>query len=602
MSSLDIKTFIASIHPFDGLEREELGRFADKIDILYLKEGEYAAREGDEGEFFYIVAKGVVKEEGESEFFYGPRDFFDFESLLDGKFKSSFLAAEESLLYAVKKEDFLLAVHSNTKIENYFFLSAAKKLEAKHRASNSYLVQRISDIRFEAPIFVDESATIFDTVKLMSETSKTFALINFKDGQKGIITDSDLRKKVLLKRLDVDSPVGTVATKSIKSIEKSDFLFNAMLVMTRHNIKRVVLTDGGEICGVLQDIDILSALSSHTQFTARKIEMAKTKEELKAAICDIDSSVKTLLAGGVKVKHIIKLVSELNMQIYKKVYEWSFESAIRDRCALVIFGSEGRGEQILRTDQDNGVIAEEGIDASLLAGCAKTFNDTLVWLGYPPCEGGVMASNSEWGKSVEAYKKDIYEMVMTPAEKSFLVLPIIMDMRFVCGKEELYLEVKEYLAKKLSQNPQIIARMAGGSLSFETPLSMLGGFVLDKKEHSGELDIKKGGIFPIVNGVRALAFEKGIDVNNTFERVKELNNLALIDRVFAEELIEAYNFLLEIRLKERLYKIQTGQKPDNYISPSRLSKLERDLLKDVFKIVDKFKKFLFAHFKLGYIS
>jgi CBS domain-containing protein len=144
--------------------------------------------------------------------------------------------------------------------------------------------------------------------------------------------------------------------------------------------------------------------------------------------------------------------------------------------------------------------------------------------------------------------------------------------------------------------------MAGGSLSFETPLGLLGGFVLDKKEHSGEMDIKKGGIFPIVNSIRALAYEKNIDAVSTFERIKELNNSGFIDRVFAEELIEAYNFLLEIRLKERLYKIQTGQKPDNYINPSRLSKLERDLLKDVLKIVDKLKKFLFAHFKLGYLS
>ena len=96
--------------------------------------------------------------------------------------------------------------------------------------------------------------------------------------------------------------------------------------------------------------------------------------------------------------------------------------------------------------------------------------------------------------------------------------------------------------------------------------------------------------------------EKNISAVNTFERIKELNNIGLIDRAFAEELIEAYNFLSETTLKERLYKMQTGQKPDNYINPSRLSKLERDLLKDVFKIADKLKKFLFAHFKLGYIS
>ena len=164
------------------------------------------------------------------------------------------------------------------------------------------------------------------------------------------------------------------------------------------------------------------------------------------------------------------------------------------------------------------------------------------------------------------------------------------------------LELKEYMTSKLLERPEIIARMAGGSMAFETPLSILGGFVLDKKEHSGELDIKKGGIFPIVNSIRCLAFEKKIQAVSTFERVKELNNIGMIDRAFAEEIIEAYNFLLEIRLKERLYKINIGQKPDNYINPSRLSKLERDLLRDVLKITDKLKKFVFNHFKLGYLS
>jgi len=601
MSSLDIKTFIKSIHPFDELSQYELEKLCQKIDILYLREGERFVKAGDVAEFFYIVAKGVVKEESENEFYYGVKDFFDFESLLSSSYKNSFEIVEEALIYTVAKDDFLAAVHSNTRIENYFFLSATKKLEEKYKSSDSYLVQKISDITYESPIFVDEHDTIHAAVTLMSEEGKTFTLVNFSDGI-GIVTDSDLRKKVLLKRVDIDTAIGVIATKNIKTIEKNDFLFNALLLMTKHNIKRVALTQDGLICGVLQDIDILGAFSMHTQFVARKIELARSADELRAAMSDIDASVKNLLNEGVKVKHIVKLVSELNMRIFQKVYEWSFDINLREKTALIIFGSEGRGEQILRTDQDNGIIADNDVDEGMLAKASAHFNDILISLGYPPCDGGVMANSKDWGKSLEAYKKDVYEMVLSPSEKTFLNIPILMDMRFVAGNEALESELKVYLSKKLSEHPQILARMAGGSLSFETPLGLLGGFVLDKKEHSGELDIKKGGIFPIVNAVRALAFEKGVSAVNTFERIKELNNADFIDRTFAEELIEAYNFLLEIRLKERLYKIKTGHAPNNYINPARLSKLERDLLKDVLKTVDKLKKLLFAHFKLGYLS
>ncbi len=601
MSSLDIKTFLSKIHPFDELGASALGELCQKADVLYLKQNELFFKKGDEATCFYIVAKGIIKEQNEDEFYYSSGDFFDFESLLGGSYVSSYSVVEEALLYVLTKDDFLKAVHSNTKVENYFFLSAAKKLEAKHKNSDSYLVKRISDIAYEQPLFVDESSTIYEAITRMTDAKKTFILVRF-EGESGIVTDSDLRKKVLLNRMDLDTDIGAIATKGIKTIEKNDFLFNAMLLMTKHNIKRLVVKDGGEICGVLQDIDILGALSSHTQFVARKIETASSIEELKSAIADIDGSIKNLLSEGVKVKHIVKLVSELNTRVFQKVFEWSFEPALRDDVALVIFGSEGRGEQILRTDQDNGIICSENVNRETLKSSSESFNAMLIELGYPECGGGVMANNSYYRKSVEEYKKDIYDMVMSPTQNSFLNLPILMDMSFVSGNKSLETEVAVYLRKKLGMNPQILARMAGGSLSFETPLSMLGGFVLDKKEHSGELDVKKGAIFPIVNSVRCLAFEKNIEAVNTFERIKELNNIGLIDRSFAEELIEAYNFLLEIRLKERLYKIQTGQKPDNYINPSRLSKLERDLLKDVLKIVDKLKKFLFAHFKLGYLS
>jgi len=601
MSSLDIITFIRNIHPFDELGEFELGELCSKADILYIKENDEFLKASSAAECFYIVAKGVVKETGESEFYYGPKDFFDFEALLSGSYTGSYVAAEEALLYAVAKEDFLKAVHSNTKIENYFFLSAAKKLEEKHKSVDSYLVRKISDIAYEQPIFVDADTTIIGAVTEMTKANKTFVLVDF-GGEVGIVTDSDLRKKVLMARMDLDEKVGLIASRNIKTIDKNDFLFNALLLMTKHNIKRVVLTDGKEVCGVLQDIDILGSFSTHTQFVARKIDMAKTKEDLKSAIADIDSSVKNLLSEGVKVKHIIKLVSELNIRVFSKVFEWSFSADIRDDIALVIFGSEGRGEQILRTDQDNAVICKDGVNPAELSEYAAAFNDTLIWLGYPECSGGVMAKNPYYLKTLEEYKKDIYSMVMSPSEKSFLNIPILMDIKFVAGDETLVDEIKAYLFKKLQANPQILARMAGGSLSFETPLGLLGGFVLDKKEHSGEMDIKKGAIFPIVNSIRVLAYEKSIGTANTFERIKELNNIGFIDRVFAEELIEAYNFLLEIRLKERLYKANMGQAEDNYINPKRLTKLERDLLKDVLKIVDKLKKFVFSHFKLGYIS
>jgi len=603
MSSLDIKSFVSSIEPFCELGKNTLDDFCDKIDIAYFKKGEPIAKSGHETKCFYIIAKGVVSEKNDDdqELYRGERDFFDFEALLEGVYKASYTALDECLLYEIDKDAFLSFVHSETRLESYFFKSFAKRLAEKSNSADSYLIKRVADIPYQKPTFIDKDETIYSAVSKMTQDNKTFILVNFEN-ECGIVTDSDLRKKVILKRVDFDDKIATIATKNLAFIDVNDFLFNALLVMTKRNVKRLLVKDGNDILGVLQDIDILSAFSTHTQFISRKIELAKNNDELIVAIKDMDTAIQNLLAEGVKVKHISKLVTELNTQIFKKIYESVADSELLANSCLMVMGSEGRGEQILRTDQDNAIILKDGYKCENIRQVADKFNDTLIAIGYPECSGGVMAKNPFYAKSLSEFKSDIFEAINHPKAEGFLNTAILMDARAVTGDESLCKEMNDYLHASLKGNPSFIARLAGGSLSFDTPLGIFNNFVLDKREHKDELDIKKGAIFPIVNSIRAFANEYGLETTNSFERIKELNNRGLFDRNFAEELIEAYNFVLEIRLKERFFKIKKGDKPDNYISPLRLSKLERDILRDVFKTVDKLKKLVFAHYKLGYIS
>jgi len=604
MSSLDIKAFISSIEPFNVLEGYMLDTLVSKVDIVYFKKNQTIVAEGASAECFYIVAKGVAVEKNSDtqEVYYGERDFFDFESLLEGVYKVSYSALDECLLYEIKKEDILSLVHNTPKLESYFFKNFAKQLVEKSNSTESYLIKRVSEIPYQKPIFADENDTIFDAVSVMTKENKTFILVNFSGGDIGIVTDSDLRKKVILGRIDFDLPIGTVATRNLAGVESREFLFNALLLMTKRNVKRLLVIEDATVVGVLQDVDILSSFSTHTQFISRKIEIARSDDELRGVLHDIDTVIGNLLAEGVKVKHICKLVTELNSQLFKKIYDSLCTEEILQNTCLIVMGSEGRGEQILRTDQDNAIIIKDGYENPKIKEIASKFNQTLISIGYPECDGGVMAKNPFYCKTISEFKSDIFEALNHPKASSFLNSAILMDMRAVAGNSELSSALVEYLHASIKGNPNFIARLAGGSLSFDTPLGIFNNFVVDKREHSGELDIKKGAVFPMVNSIRALANEYGIVGTNTFERIKELNNIAIFDREFAEELIESYNFILEIRLKERLFKIKKGDKADNFISPSRLSKLERDVLKDVFKIVDKLKRQIFAHYKLGYMS
>ncbi|MEY4504914.1 MAG: hypothetical protein RL154_1211 [Pseudomonadota bacterium] len=594
--SLDIKTFLSQIALFSKLNDYGLDSFAAKIDIAYFKKDAVIAKAGDTFESFYIVAKGIAFD---GTTYFEVKDFFDFDAALSGVYALTYMAAEESLLYKIAKDDFLALVHTNPDIERYFLQSAAKKISERTQREDNNMIRRIKEIGFQKPLFVSYRHSVFETVSKMTEANSTFALIKYEDDTVGIVTDSDLRKRVILKRLSYDTPIEQIATRGVYQINAESFLFNAMLEMTKHNVKRLLVIADNKVAGVLQDIDILSTFSNQAQFVARKIEKARNHTELKEALSSLSQIIEQLLNQGVKARHICKLVSELNAQLFKKLFDELADIDIKDKICLLMSGSEGRGEQILRTDQDNMIIIEDGFHSPKIDEFAKKLHDTLAEIGFPECPGNVMVTNELWRAELGVYKDRIFEAINHPTADGFLYIPILMDAKPIAGNYALCNEFKSYLSTHLT--PRLIAQFAKASLSFDTPLSLFNAFIVGKKEHDCELDIKKGGIFAIVNGVRALAYENNIISTNTFAKLKELSAKDLIDKALAEEMIEAYNFLLEIRLKERLYKIKSGKTPDNYINPARLSKLERDLLKDVFKIVDKFKKYLHAHFKLGYI-
>ena len=190
--------------------------------------------------------------------------------------------------------------------------------------------------------------------------------------------------------------------------------------------------------------------------------------------------------------------------------------------------------------------------------------------------------------------------IETLNEDSLRSLSIFLDATCVAGDALLLDECRNYLYENFEGSSDVLAHLAKSALAFETPLSLFSGFVLGSADHESELDIKKGGIFAIVHGIRILALEYKIECTNTTERIKKLNNVGLFDKHFANELIEAYDTLLEIRLRSMLSQTNISEE-QNYVNPKLFSKTDRQLLKDAFKIVNTFKKFLTFHFHLGMV-
>lgn len=601
MSLLDQRRLIESIHPFGLLKKITLDNLMKKIDIAYYAKDTLLISKSISSIAFYIIIKGSVKEVLDNEVVsvYSSGDSFDADALIYDKCESSFIVEEDLICYEIKKDDFLDLLQDK-EAQGYFlqdFITRHQQLK-NHSMGNEltpFLIAKVSDIYLHSACIVDESESIYGSIKKADEQKSSVIIVRFADKSYGIVSDSNLKKRVLLTQKSLDEPIGSIATPSLVSVDINDFLFNALIIMTQKAIKRVAVIDNGEIVGLLEQLDLLSFFTSRSHLIVVKIDRANGIEDLKEIGDEFKDLILLLKSQGVKVRYISKLISSLNEKVYKKLFELTVPKELQNSCALMVMGSEGREEQTLKSDQDNALIIKDNIDEQLFVEPMLKLNGLLLEFGYEKCKGNIMVSNELYRQSLKGFKNHIDKSIFQMSEESFANLSVLFDAKFVAGDSELFKELKKHLHNNFDNRDDLLAHMAKAILNFETPLSLFSGFVLEDKK----LDLKKGGIFAIVHGIRMLALQKGLSQTNTIERIKELNNIGVFDKNFALELIESFDTLSSIALGVNLQA--TNSDEFNKLDPSKLDKIERDLLKDSFKIVNKFKKFITYHFHLNMV-
>ncbi|WP_298749458.1 putative nucleotidyltransferase substrate binding domain-containing protein [uncultured Arcobacter sp.] len=613
MTILEQTTFIKSIHPFEALSKLQLEEFANSLDIVYIKKDEVIQNQGEKPKYLYFVIKGLIQEKIDDDVLsiYTKCEFFDTISLIENYSKHSFVAAQESICYILPRELFIKTLHENPDLESFFFQSISQKLNAninneKNKELANLMVAKVKDARIHRAVIAPYDTTIFEAVKTIKKEKVPTLLLEDDKGEIHIVTDSDFREKVILNRMDFDDIVGKISNSGLRYVNENDFLFNAQLLMSKHGLKRMVVkNDDDKIVGIIDQISLSSFFATHTFSVSNEIDNADTIEELKIACHSFIKIIKSLNAKGVKVAFISKLINQLNRKIMDKLFKKLAPEGLINKSCLVVMGSEGRGEQVLKTDQDNALIISDDCEVNpeeILEFTSK-YIETLVDFGFPRCEGNIMISNPYWCRKFSDFKTQVYTWITQPSGDNFMNLAIFYDAVSVSGNRELLDELKQYIFKIGSTSQSFYMHFAKIIMEFNVPLGFFDGFVFDSKdkEHKHEIDIKKGGIFILVQGIRALCLEHKIMRTNTLKRIEELKELGEFDNEFASELKEAFNFLSTIKLKSNLEKLDSGKKIDNYINPENLNTMEKDLLKESFKIVTKLKKKLEHHYKLNYV-
>ncbi|CAB1370412.1 DUF294 nucleotidyltransferase-like domain-containing protein [Denitratisoma oestradiolicum] len=598
------KSFNFAAPPFDSLDSAERERVRAALDIGYYRAGEVILDAHASPAHLHVLIKGVVLQQvgDETVASYGRDDYFDMRGLVAGNSSSRFVAGQEVLTYLLPKDMIQELISANAQFGAMLFSELSEKLDALaerggRRELHSLLTARVSQAFVRQACHVDGDTPVSEVVRLMMERKISCVLVDDR-ARLGIFTTTDLQKAAISGQDCARLRVRDFSSFRLVTVHRQDFVFDALVAMIRKGIHRLVVLDGERIFGILEQLDLLSFLANHSHIISLQIEQAHSVADLEAVAPQVQRLIAILDGGGVKVELIARLAQELNRQIFAKVWQLVAPAALQACSCLLVMGSEGRGEQVLRTDQDNALLIADDYQGADIEDACNHFNQVLKNFGYPECPGNIMARNPLWRQSLGRFKETLRHWVHEPSAESQMNLAIFMDGAAVAGDSELLEEARAHLFSLVTDHAGFFGHFARAIDIFDEP-----GHWWSRVLHLGAdegvvIDLKKQGIFPIVHGVRALALEGALNQVGTVARLEALAQTQVLERGMAEELTQALHYLMGLRLKAGLQSLALGQSPDTLIRLDSLTSFERDILKDCLHQVKRFKALLHHHFHL----
>ena len=331
---------------------------------------------------------------------------------------------------------------------------------------------------------------------------------------------------------------------------------------------------------------------------ALQLTQATDAAQVQQAALQIEGLVAPLHRGGVPVERIAQQVCELNAQVFARLWSLLAPAELVRQSCLIVMGSEGRGEQVFKTDQDNALLLRDGGDPSLLEPLAQRFIDALMACGYPRCPGNIMLSNPLWRQPVAGFRQSLREWIFGADPRGPMLLAIFLDAAPVAGDSTLLYRAREFVQAHVVDNDAFFARFARAADQFNEPGGWWQWLGLRRARDETLFDLKKLGTFPIVHGVRALALQHRLAAVRTTERLRGLVSGQHLAPAMAAELTGALHLLMTLKLEHNLAQRERGEPLDNLLHPAALSALQRERLQAALATVKVFRQHLRRHFSL----
>ncbi len=625
----DVIAFLKKVPPFQFLPDKDLKTVAENLTMeFYPKDTVVLKQDGPPSEALRIIKKGGVKVSMASEDggeiiidYRGEGDTFGFLSLVGkDRVRSNVVAVDDTICYLLGKEMLLQLLDSHLSFTEYFLKSHITRYIDKtyqemqdksmfYGGSDRLLfTTQVGDIATREVVSAPEDATIQEAAKAMADYKVSSLIIMDRNGLPvGIVTDRDLREKVVARGRDVQEPARSIMSTSLIRVDARDLCFEAVLKMIRYNIHHILVIQEGKLIGVITNHDLMMLQGTSPLSLTKDIESQQALEGLVPVSKKINGIVGLLLKEGAKASNITKIITEINDRLVKKVLELAEKKYGPPPVPYcwVVFGSEGRKEQTFKTDQDNAIIHadpagpdEAGAARAYFGAFTAAVRDGLIKCGFPICPANYMASNPQWCQPLKVWKKHFIEWVSVPTPDAVLNSLAFFDFRPVYGETALAEALRDHLVALLRDQKVFLGYIANMAIKNTPPIGFLKSFVVEKSgEHKDELNLKVKGIAPLVDLVRLFALEKGVRETSTLERIEVLRDKHTIVEEYADDLEQAFEFIMLLRIHHQFAQISSEKAPDNFINPNRLSNLEKRSIKEAFHLISKIQDMIIERYK-----
>ncbi len=602
----EIAKALQDVPPFNRMPFPALLEACASIQIEYFPADQVILHTDDPpAEFLYIIQRGSVDmirdSNGQPRIIdtLGEGESFGFVSLLNHQAPLvTVRTRSEVLAYLLPAEIFHQLHREHSAVARFFASSTAERLDhalsTHHAAAEPALFRTyLRDLLRRELISINPDATIRQAARLMRDRNVSSLIINAEPP--GILTDRDLRNRVLANGVSDSTPVTEVMTVPVRTLPADSLVFEGLMLMLETGTHHLAVCEDDKIVGIVTNTDILRRQSRSPLFLPRQLERAHTNADLRAYTDQVGDTVAALLDAGARVSDIGRVVAvahdalqgwllrELEMELGPPPcpYAW------------VVLGSQGRFEQTLRTDQDHAIIYADDAPPearSYFTIMAERMVDVLVQCGFPRCPGNVMASNPRWRQPAQIWQDYFRKWIQQPAQEALLRATIFFDYRQVYGELNVA-DTLRPIVETARGNKLFLGRLALAAIQHPAPLNLFRQLVVERRgEQRNVLDLKHRGTVLFVDLARLFALESGSAATSTVGRLREAASHSTIQPIEADELANAFELLSLIRLRHQHRQIEGGEAPNNLVSLDSLSALERRELKEAIQAVARIQR------------